>query len=204
LQRFVIHDVPWEEYSALLRLWDGRHIRATYDRGTLELMTTACEHEFFKSLWGYLVRTLSLELGIDMASRGQMTFKRELKERGLEPDECYWIEHELLMRSKTEYDIDKDPVPDLVLEIEVSVSALDKMDIYANLGFPEVWRFDGETIHVHQLQADGRYAIVESSRSFPDLPITDLARWLLKGREMSENALIRAFSVWVCAGMPVG
>src|SRR4051794_17964511 len=90
LQRFVIYNVPWAEYEALCKLWDGRHFRMTYDRGTLELMTTSYLHEKLKCLWGRLVEMLSLELDVNIGSGGGMTFKRQLKERGLEPDECYW------------------------------------------------------------------------------------------------------------------
>src|SRR5262249_43676444 len=128
LQRFVIENVPWHEYEALVKLWDGRHIRATYDRGTLELMTTSSRHEKFKCIWARLVETLSLELGKEIASFGEMTFKRQLTERGLDPDACYWIASEPTVRGKLDLDIERDPLPDLVLEIEVRVSALDKMD----------------------------------------------------------------------------
>jgi Uma2 family endonuclease len=204
LQRFVIYNVPWEQYEALLELWNGRHIRLTYDRGTLELMTTSSEHEMFKKIWARLVETLSFELRMPIASRGEMTFKRQLKERGLEPDECYWFDQEPAIRGKKRVDIDRDPPPQLVLEIEVTESALDKIDIYASLGFPEVWRFDGESIHIHRLRDEGKYLEAETGGCFPTLPTDELTRWLFRGLEMEENSLIREYIDWIREGMPRG
>ena len=122
---------------------DGRHVRLTYDRGELELMTVSHRHENHKHLLGVLLMVVAEELGIENHAAGSMTFKREDLDRGLEPDECYWIEHEPQMRSKEDYDQQNDPPPDLVLEVEVSCSVLDRLGIYAALKVPEVWRWDG-------------------------------------------------------------
>jgi Uma2 family endonuclease len=88
-QHFVIYNVSWDEYEALLKLWEGRSIHLTYDRGTLELMTKSYRHENIKGFLGRLIETLTLELGMEVAPGGEMTFKRQLKERGLEPDNCF-------------------------------------------------------------------------------------------------------------------
>ena len=128
---------------------------------------------------------------------GSMTFKRPRKQRGLEPDECYWIQNEPLVRGKDEIDLRKDPPPDLVLEVEVSRTAVNRMGVLAVLGVPEVWRFDGKTIHVHLLGADGRYIESSTSRSFPFLPVTQLVRYLNRRKTLGNAALIREFRTWV-------
>jgi Uma2 family endonuclease len=71
------------------------------------------------------------------------------------------------------------------------------MEIYARLGFPEVWRFDGSAIEVHRLQSDGKYAIVDSSPNFPGLPMNELGKWLFRARTTGQNTLILEFSEWV-------
>lgn len=198
-RQFVIEDVSWGEYDALCKLWDGRKLRMSYDGRQLELMTTSNEHEWIKTHLGRLIETMSLEL--DIAS--SMTFKNERKGRGLEPDECYWIANEPRMRCRGHFDITTDPPPDLVIEIEVANAALPKMEIYAKLGFPEVWRFDGARLFVHRLQDEGVYAICPTSPSFPTVPVEELARWVRLRREMSENTWMRRFSAWIRDGMPV-
>src|SRR5262245_23346373 len=88
--------------------FDGRQVRLTYDRGELEMRTVGYYHEHQKHLLASLVSVLTEELYINIHGAGSMTFKREDLECGLEPDECYWIEHELQMRGKQDYDQQND------------------------------------------------------------------------------------------------
>lgn len=39
--------------------------------------------------------------------------------------------------------LESDPPPDLVLEIDITSSSLDKRPIYAAFGVSELWRYDG-------------------------------------------------------------
>ena len=41
-----------------------------------------------------------------------------------------------------------DPPPDLVVEVEMTRSAIDKLRLFASMGIPEVWRYDGKTLWV--------------------------------------------------------
>ncbi|MBX6312352.1 MAG: Uma2 family endonuclease [Isosphaeraceae bacterium] len=202
--RFLIDHVSWEEYETLLELWSDRNIRMTYDRGVLELISPSYEHGRHQHILARLVEVYCLERDLDILGAGNTTFRRRIKERGLEPDECYWLRNEPLMRGKEDLDLDVDPPPDLAIEVEVTKSALDRMDIYAELSFPEIWRFDGRLVHVHQLQPDGTYAEITSSQNFPELPIDEVTRWVLRGSTSAENRLIREFTAWVRAGMPRG
>jgi Uma2 family endonuclease len=203
-ERLVLYRVPWEEYETLLKLWGDRRLRMTYDRGTLEIMYPSLEHGGFQHILARLIEMYCYERDLDIKGAGSVTFRRRLKDRGLEPDECYWLRNEPAMRGKREFDFETDPPPDLALEIEVTSSALDKMDIYAKLGFPEVWRYDGTNLHVHQLQADETYRTTDTSRNFPDLSLAELAKWARLGPDLTENRLLRAFAAWVRGGMPPG
>jgi len=195
-QRLVLDGVSWNTYETFLRELEGRHLRLTYDRGTLEIMGLSHRHEFGKTLLGRFVEGLTLELDIPIHPGGSTTFKNELLEKGLEPDECYWIQNEPWMRNKRDFDIDSDPPPDLALEIEVSRSALDRMSIYAALRVPEIWRFDGEKLRVCILGSGGRYREKQSSLAFPFLPIKELERFLLAEAE-NHTTLMRSFHQWV-------
>ena len=126
-----------------------------------------------------------------------MTCQREDLERGLEPDDCYWIAHESVMRGRTEVDFEVDPAPDLAIEIEISRSVLNRIGIYAALRVPEVWRSDGERVRVNILGEDGQYHESERSLAFPFLPIAELERFLKLAGTISETQLLRTFRVWV-------
>lgn len=203
-RRLILGGVPWQTYLRVLRAFDGRHLRITYDRGALEIMTLSSQHERFKSLLGYLILVLVEELGWNMASFGSMTFKRRRRKRGLEPDECYWIQSEPLVRGKDVIDLRRDPPPDLVVEIEWTRSALDRMGIYRALNVPEVWQYDGQTLKVQRLDAAGQYAESPQSRAFPFLPLTDVARFLALRTTTGETDLVRQFRAWVQAQIAAG
>jgi Uma2 family endonuclease len=197
-QRLVLHGVLWNTYRRLLRAFDeDRHVRITYDRGSLEIMTLSPLHERLKHLLGLLIMTLAVEVGTEILGFGSMTFKRRRKKRGLEPDECYYIQNEARMRGKDAIDLRSDPPPDLVVEVEVARSALNRLDIYAALGAPEVWRFDGEQLQVHLLGEAGAYAPSERSKAFPFLRPAELVRFVEQRKTLGEVALLKAFREWV-------
>lgn len=196
-QRFVMHAVDWRTYELLLEVIGNRAIRVTYDRGVLELMSPSDEHERFKRLIGRLLETMTFELNIPIRSQGSTTWKRESLDRGLEPDECYYIQSEPLLRGRNAIDLEIDPPPDLAVEVEMTRSALDRMGVYAALGVPEVWRFNGDAMRVFELDANGHYVAREGSVAFPFLPLGELTRFLSERDTTDETTWIRRFAVWV-------
>jgi Uma2 family endonuclease len=197
-QRLILWGVSWREYARMLRAFaDRRAVRLTYDRGVLEIMTLSHEHEAQDRLLGRLVVVLTEELGLPLKCGGSTTFRRRKKQRGLEPDECYWIAHEALVRNKDVIDLRTDPPPDLAIEIEITRSALNRVGIYAAIGVPEVWRFDGRSLTFHVLDADGQYRESTHSLAFPQFTPAGLLAFLNLRGQMDENAIIRQFRAWV-------
>ncbi len=197
-QHLVLRAIDWEMYVAIGEVFRDRPaLRITYDRGTLEFMTTSPAHEKYKQWFGRIIETLAEELGLPIEPAGNMTFQRRDLDRGLEPDQCYWIANEPRVRGRMEWLPDRDPPPDLILEIEVSRTALNRMGIYAALGCPEVWRFNGETLRAAVLQADRTYLPVERSLSFPSIPLADLVPFLQPNEQLAYLSRIREFRAWV-------
>jgi Uma2 family endonuclease len=196
-QRLIFSGVSWPEYERILRAFAERPaVRLTYDRGTLELMTLSLEHESLARFFNLLILALTLELGLPLRGGGSATFRRRRRRRGLEPDECYWIASEPLVRGKQKIDLRFDPPPDLAIEIDVSYSTLNRMSIYAALRVPEVWRYASQTLTFHVLEANGTYAQVSVSKAIPQAASADLAALLPLQGTMDENALFRHFQVW--------
>jgi Uma2 family endonuclease len=199
--RFILDGVDYQAYKAAADALGERPFRATFDGQRIEFMTTSTRHEGWKSFVGRMVEALSEELGLDIACFGSMTMRREDMERGLEPDECYYIQSEPLVGNRLDLDLEQDPPPDLAIEIEVTRSLLNRIDIYAALAIPEVWRFDGEHFQVLLLDESGRYEAAESSRSFPTLPLDEFSRFLLMREGTGDSKTIRAFRAWVRANL---
>jgi Uma2 family endonuclease len=196
-QRVVISCVDWDTYVTISDKLGERNLRINYDGVNLEIMTTSSEHERAKHLLARLVSALTEEMDIDILGGGSMTCRREDLNRGFEPDECYWIEHETQMRGRVDFDLTRDPPPDLMLEVEISRSFVDRLSLAARLGVPEVWRWDGDTLRVMVLGSDGECSESERSRALPFLPIADLVRFLLSDVSQSETKVLRSFRAWV-------
>src|SRR5215216_7161905 len=145
-QHVLLQGISWEVYEALLRELGDQNLRLTYDSGELEIMSPIPEHESWKKLFARMIEIISLEMNIPMWPLGSTTFKQKNLKKGLEPDEGYYVANEAAVRWKKRLDLRRDPPPDLVVEIDITHRAVDREIIYAALGVPEIWRFDGRRL----------------------------------------------------------
>jgi Uma2 family endonuclease len=197
-QRLVLYGVDWKSYERMLRAFSNHPgVHLTYDRGSLEIMTLSYEHETTGRLLGRFVIVLTEELGLPINGGGSTTFRRRKRQRGLEPDDCYWIASEALIRGKDRINLQTDPPPDLALEIDITRSSLNRMAIYAVLRIPELWRLENQRVVCYLLGADGHYSVSTSSRAFPGLEPAELSPFLAMRRQMDDNAVVRQFRAWV-------
>jgi len=195
-QRIVLYGVDWPAYEKFLdAAATTRSIRLTYDRGTLEIMTVSGIHGWWNARIAFVLRLLGAVLGIDVQGYLTMTLRRQDVERGLEPDEGFYIRHQEV-RGPRNIDLSRDPPPDLALEVDISRSSLDRMGIYSALRVPEVWRFDGEALRVYRLRADGTYEECERSPSFPSLPLAEFIQFLQQTQDLSDAGVIAPFQEW--------
>ena len=101
------------------------------------------------------------------------------------------------MRGRKDFDIESDPPPDLAVEVDITSSSLNRMGIYASLGVPEVWRYDGETLTIYQLQLDETYVIHDRSLALPELPPEVVMQFLRLSDEQDETYLASRLRAWV-------
>jgi Uma2 family endonuclease len=196
-QRVVLHDLNWQAFESFLSaLGEHRSARLAYDRGELEIMSPLRRHESAKRLIGRLIETWVAERGINVASMGSLTLKREDLSRAVEPDECYYIQHEPEIRGREDIDLMQDPPPDLVLEIDITSPSLLRLLIYEALGVPEVWRYDGRELHLYSLQS-GIYVPQNQSQVLPLFPISLVPELLEEARTSGETAMLQRFSTSV-------
>jgi Uma2 family endonuclease len=180
-QRFMLQGVPWWTYVALRDALDHRAgLKMTYLEGDLELMSPSALHEDAKTIIARLIEVWAMERNADLRGFGGTTFRREAKARGLEPDECYTLGK-----------LDEDGVPDIAIEVVVSSGLIDKMDVYAGLGVPEVWLWRPETgLEVHRLEGQD-YQRRARSEVLPDVDVAELSRHVRPGE--SQTALAKAY-----------
>jgi len=184
-QRILLNDVAWKDYVLVRDVLDGPGVRMTYLQGVLELMSPSREHELWKTNIARLIELYAHIKRIELHGYGSTTFKKEAKQRGAEPDECYLVGKKLA------------DMPEIVLEVIHSSPLIDKLDVYAGMGIPEVWVFrDGAfSIHVFD-RAHGCYEKRASSPLLPGLDFATVAR--LAVRDDTPQAL-REFDQYVRA-----
>jgi Uma2 family endonuclease len=195
-QRVIIDQVRWSTYLALLEDADNRRGRMTYDQGVLEIMSPSMSHENLGRLIGRMVEAFTEERGIEIVSVASMTVKLEALQRGFEADEAYYITRSDQVRGKEELDFAIDPAPDLVIEVDISRSSLNKLPVFAAFRIPEYWQYRGDTLRVYCLE--GReYREVAESRVLSRFPLDEMRRVLAQRAAAGETELIRYFRNWV-------
>jgi Uma2 family endonuclease len=188
-----LQDIGWDEYEHLLSQMESHPAhRLTYDRGRLVIMSPKREHETYKVFIGRLVYALSEELGVEVEATGSTTLKRKKMARGVEPDESFYVQNVARVVGQHAAISATDPPPDVAVEIDTTNESLDKFHIYAALGVPEIWRYDGEKAHFYQL-AETSYQEIQSSVAFPLLTAEDLTRFLEQSKTEGQTAAVAAF-----------
>jgi Uma2 family endonuclease len=200
----VLDGVRWQTYQALLDDLGDRHIRLTYDRGNLEITAPQFRHERYSGVLGQLVKALASAAKVRVVSAWSTTFQREDLERGLEPDRCFYIRNLDAVLGKLEIDLSIDPPPDLAIEIDIMSSCLDRLGVYAALGVPEVWRFDGEHFQVLLRSNETGYDTAAASPTFPTLPIAEVAELLHDVVALDDETQERRVRAWVRKHAPAG
>ena len=195
-QHFVFEEASWDYYQLTLQEIGDRHIRVTYDQGRMEIMSPLPKHEDPKTLLGQLIEMLAFQTGRVKKSLGSCTFSREDLAKGLEPDECYFFQNEAKIRGCKNWDASKYPPPDLAVEIDITSRSIPREPIYAALGVPELWRYDGERLLCLHL-LNGKYESRDRSIAFPFLNPAELLVFIQMAENKDELFIMREFVAWV-------
>jgi Uma2 family endonuclease len=183
-QRLIINGVTWEQYSTLVNIYTDEYpsLHMTYLNGVLEIMTTSNEHERLKKIFARLLEMYFVERQIDLNGYGQTTFRQELAQRGLEPDECYCFGA-------------LKEVPDIAIEIVISSGGIDKLEVYRGLGIPEVWFWyakqqQWKLYHLRETDNEPQYELIPHSKFLPELDFDLLSQF---AKETSQTNAVIAY-----------
>ncbi|MCT7954881.1 Uma2 family endonuclease [Laspinema palackyanum] len=164
-KRVSLRGLTWQAYQQILHaLPQSRSARLTYDRGILEITMPLESHEFALRLIERFIIILIFEMGLKIKTMGSTTMDREELDRGSEPDCAYYIQHQSQVAGRT-VDFTADPPPDLVVEVDITHTDIDKNRLYAAMGVPEFWRYNGRELKIYQL-IEGIYQECDRSPTF--------------------------------------
>jgi Uma2 family endonuclease len=176
-KRLTFCGLNWNEFKQIQQVL-SEHTRARFifDNGILEITMPLEEHERFARLIELFIRILVVELGMKMKTMGSTTLDREDLLKSAEPDNGYYIQNYALVADH-KVDLDHDPPPDLIVEVDITNTDINKNRLYASLGIPEFWRFNGREWQILGL-VNGSYAERDRSPTFPLIAKTDLYQFL--------------------------
>lgn len=194
-QRVVFRNLNWQSYQQILQaLGHQRSAHLHYAQGTLEIVMPSEEHEFYSELMGRFIYFLVSALGQRIKSMGSTTLDREDLNRGAEPDKAYYIQNQARVAGKT-VDLAVDPPPDLVVEVDITHTDIDKLSLYAAMGVAEFWRYNGTVWRIYQHVGDS-FQEVETSPTFPFVPKSKLYEFLEQAKADEVGAEI-ALREWI-------
>jgi Uma2 family endonuclease len=195
--KVMLQGITWQTYQSLVQDLESQPAkRLTYDNGILEIFMPLPPHETYKRLLGRLVEIVTEELDLEIRSLSASTWSRKDLLKGVEADECYYIQNEATVRGKMEIDLSVDPPPDLAIEIDISSPSLPRLPIYAALGVPEVWQFDGGNFKILGLAAT-EYISQRQSLALPMVTVDVVERLLIQAQEMGETSWAKAVRQWI-------
>lgn len=189
-KRLLFHSLTWQRYQTLRETLcrdrgasplENRNIRFTYLEGKLEVTMPLEIHEFSARLIELFIRILVVEFGMKVKTMGSTTLDREALERSAEPDNAYYIQNQSLVAGR-DVDLEQDPPPDLIVEVDITHTDIDKLALYAAMLVPEFWRYNGEVWRIYVLR-NGAYQEVEVSPTFPQVPKVKLYEFLATARQ---------------------
>ncbi|MDJ0600083.1 MAG: Uma2 family endonuclease [Crocosphaera sp.] len=176
--KITISNLSWLEFEQVLEeLGQKRNVRLAYSQQCLEIMSPLPEHERVKILIADLVKIILKIQKKSWEALGSTTFKNQIMEAGIEPDECFYIKNYQAVIGKNRLDLTQDPPPDLA--IESHLTSLTEIAAYQALKVPELWVYHQGKLTIYLLQ-EKEYQKSSFSLNFPNIRITEVVPKLIE------------------------
>lgn len=193
----VLREQTWQDYENILEeVGEAGGLRISYDGEITKIMTLSTRHEKYVRFVEMLITVLSMRKRTKILSFGSATMKASRNQRGSEPDCCFYIQNAEIVARKTTIDFSRDLPPDVVVEVDIHHTSLNKFDIYSVLGVPEFWLYDGKELKIYRLE-NRDYIEVEKSFSLPILTADILTDFLNRLEDSDQFAILLEFEKWL-------
>ena len=198
-QRVLLHNISWETYEHLLAdVVNSCGTRFAYDDGNLEIMVVHLGHEWANRTLAAIAEYTAAETEQDFVAAGSTTLTRKDLAKGFEPDSSFYFHDAAAIRGKDEIDLATDPPPELVIEVDITSSSLDRFPIFAAVGVKEIWRFDGERVRFHTLDGS-TWRLIDKSLVLPPMTAAQATIFLERDRHEKATEWLRALHEWIRA-----
>lgn len=191
----VLHEVPWSLYCRLRDLRANWGLRMLYVSGDLHIVSPSRRHERYSRLLGVFIAQWALHKGVSLMGAGSTTYRRRKLKVGLEPDQCVYIERLKDVRPDSEPNLEVEPAPDLVIEVDVTHTSRYKLKKYALLGVTELWVWR-KGLRVLVLEQE-TYREQGESRVLPGFPLVEAADLISRPSILDDTAPLREFATLI-------
>lgn len=192
----LLNDISWKEYENFLEDFAERPgWKLAFNGGKLEIMPPTPEHEGYSFNFQLFVVAYCDIFDLNFEGRGSTTFRSKNLKKGVEPDECFYIQSAEKIIGK-KIPVKEYPMPDVAVEIDITTESLDKLPIYSALQVQEVWIYDGEKLAFYELVND-EYQKISHSRAMSLLSSQDLNEFLKLSRKKGQTFALKSFRKWL-------
>ncbi|HEU5115277.1 MAG TPA: Uma2 family endonuclease [Isosphaeraceae bacterium] len=199
-QVVTLEGVDWSAYERISAMKGDRAVpRLIYNQGSLTLVSPSQEHERPEDRLDRLVMEICIGLRITCMPVGKTRFRQESLGRGVEGDRAYYIAREPLVRHIKKIDIEVDPPPDLVIEVELTHPAENAIEAWCHFGVPELWYHNEsrKTFAILHLNDAGQYVESPISQAFPFLNAFEILSWIQEEEDEPESEWAGRLREWV-------
>jgi Uma2 family endonuclease len=160
-------------------------------------MSPGQKHERLRRLIDAVIEVYAEEKGIDVLGLGSSTFKDKAARQGFEPDTCFCVANLSKVREKDSIEFPGiDPPPDLIVEIDISNTSVNKFQIFSGMGIPEVWWHNGNELFIFVLSGK-EYGQSASSIVLPGISAASLTEFSVQNWKLTSNELKAMVCHWV-------
>jgi len=187
----------WADYEEIIEsVGEASGLRISFDGSNVKIMTLSTKHEKYVRLIERMINNVSMKKRIKVLSYGSSTMKSSRRERGSEPDCCFYVQNAELVADKDQIDFSRDVPPDIVVEIDIYHSSTEKFEIYSKLRVPEFWLFDGERLRIYRLENES-YTAVRKSLALPILTGEVLTDFVNRLEHSDQFEILLDFEQWL-------
>ncbi len=197
--RIEFPHISWNTYVSFAdEVGESSSTRLIYREGMLTFVTKSRRHGWFAERLSDSVREVAMAQRIKWEDLGSTTLRRADLKVGLEGDKAFYLgaNAELMLGPKN-VDLSVDPAPDLAIEVELTHPADEAMRVYAQLGVPEVWRFDAnaDRLEFHMLSG-ADYSVTDRSRALPSLTAAFVVEQLRQAESLGASRWSEQLRTW--------
>ena len=193
----ILRGQSFEDYEEILEdVGEAGGLRVSYDGEIVKIMTLSVRHEKYVRFIERLIDNVSMRKRVKILSFGSATMKTSRKNRGSEPDCCFYIQNSEAVARKSSIDFSRDIPPDVVVEVDIHHDSLDKFSIYAALRVPGFWLFDGKKLKIYKFENES-YFEVERSLALPILSSEILTDFLNRIETSDQFEILLEFEKWL-------